>query len=84
VKPDHEWVELIESLRHDVERLRAERRQPAESTPPPAQPRPVNRRERKARAAQDEWGFFDPEQCGFAALLAKLDEVTDIEDGRSS
>jgi hypothetical protein len=29
---------------------------------------------------QDEWGFFDPVQCGFAALLAKLDEVTDKED----
>jgi hypothetical protein len=25
---------------------------------------------------QDEWGFFDPAQCGFAALLAKLDEIT--------
>src|SRR5690348_1902988 len=30
----------------------------------------------KARAVQDEWGLFDPEQCGFAALLAKLDEIT--------
>ncbi len=25
---------------------------------------------------QDEWGFFDPAQCGFSALLAKLDEIT--------
>jgi len=25
---------------------------------------------------QDEWGLFDPEQCGFAALLDKLDEIT--------
>jgi hypothetical protein len=25
---------------------------------------------------QDEWGFFDPKQCGFAALLAKLEEIT--------
>jgi hypothetical protein len=29
---------------------------------------------------QDEWGFFDPEQCGFAALLAKLDEIIDTDD----
>jgi len=29
----------------------------------------------KGKPIQDEWGFFDPEQCGFAALLAKLDEV---------
>ena len=25
---------------------------------------------------QDEWGFFDPNQCGFNALLAKLQEIT--------
>lgn len=34
---------------------------------------------KKAKPVQDEWGFFDPEQCGFAALLAKLEEVTDEE-----
>jgi hypothetical protein len=27
---------------------------------------------------QDEWGFFDPAQCGFSALLAKLDEITRV------
>lgn len=26
---------------------------------------------------QDEWGVFDPDQCGFSALVEKLDEVTD-------
>jgi hypothetical protein len=35
-----------------------------------SQPKPV----------QDEWGFFDPDQCGFAALLAKLDEITEQHD----
>ena len=29
---------------------------------------------------RDEWGLFDPEHCGFAALVNKLDEVTDEED----
>jgi hypothetical protein len=29
---------------------------------------------------QDEWGFFDPQQCGFAALLAKLDEITEANE----
>ena len=33
--------------------------------------------ERAPKAVQDEWGFFDPEQCGFSALLAKLEEITD-------
>jgi hypothetical protein len=26
---------------------------------------------------QDEWGLFDPSKCGFSALLAKLDAITD-------
>jgi len=38
----------------------------------PQQPVPV----------QDEWGFFDPQQCGFAALLAKLDEITENEESK--
>jgi hypothetical protein len=49
--------------------------------PAPVQPprRKGSRPKRKARKTpvQDEWGFFDPAQCGFAALLDKLDEVTD-------
>jgi hypothetical protein len=31
---------------------------------------------KRKRPVQDEWGMFDPTQCGFAALLDKLDEVT--------
>jgi hypothetical protein len=30
-----------------------------------------------AAAAQDEWGIFDPNRCGFAALVDKLDKVSD-------
>ena len=72
-----EWVELIESLRHDVERLRTERAKPA----PKASPSPrVPRSSRPTRPAENEWGFFDPEQCGFAALLAKLEEVTESDE----
>ena len=91
-----EWGKLIESLRHDLDRLDAER-QHRSGTPVashldesriPTSPRPSgtaepgvrNKQRRSARPApaiQDEWGFFDPEQCGFAALLAKLDEITE-------
>jgi hypothetical protein len=104
-----EWMDVIESLKRDVERLQAERPQPplaasmpmnsvpvtaevpapssfAEASAPTAtrrspDPRP-NKRSKKAKkkqAAHDEWGFFDPEQCGFSALLTKLDEVTNSE-----
>jgi hypothetical protein len=104
-----EWLELIDSLRRDVERLRGQRTQPPPVAAAPikaassratapvdgvAGPLPVARtppvvdhgaRTRKqsgsAKPAQDEWGFFDPEQCGFAALLAKLDEITHLNDG---
>ena len=34
----------------------------------------------KPMPVQDEWGFFDPQQCGFAALLAKLDEIIDTDE----
>ena len=40
----------------------------------------VNRGHRDGKPVQDEWGFFDPEQCGFAALIAKLDEIIENTD----
>ncbi|HJZ73445.1 MAG TPA: hypothetical protein VKE51_17000, partial [Vicinamibacterales bacterium] len=79
-KADHmEWAELIASLRQDIERRR---NQPVTRPRPPA-PAPVRDdtgpKERPA-PVQDEWGFFDPHQCGFAALLEKLDQITDSDD----
>ena len=68
---------------------------PRSVAPRPAAPRPavvkpqgparrISRVDRsqdgKERPIQDEWGFFDPEQCGFAALLAKLHEITERDD----
>lgn len=32
----------------------------------------------KAPPLQDAWGLFDPAQCGFATLLAKLAEITEV------
>jgi hypothetical protein len=96
-----EWIELIESLRQDVKRLRSERT-PAPVAGPRTKEIPIpvarpsatlrraavpdedltpKKRATSAKPAQDEWGFFDPEQCGFAALLAKLDEITHVPDG---
>jgi hypothetical protein len=35
------------------------------------------------KPVQDEWGFFDPEQCGFAALVARLkDRPVDAPGGQ--
>jgi hypothetical protein len=49
------------------------------SAPDPAASK---RRRKHAKTAppQDEWGFFDPDQCGFAALIEKLEEVADKDD----
>jgi hypothetical protein len=71
-RPD--WVQLVESLRIDVERRRSEH--PSAAPQPPRKP--------PSRPVQDEWGLFDPAQCGFAALLAKLDEITDANETQHS
>ena len=56
---------------------------------PPAAPVPVSDefhgpapvKKRKSRqVVRDEWGFFDPQQCGFAALLKKLDELAESDE----
>jgi hypothetical protein len=84
-QPD--WIELVASLRQDLERRRIDPTsvtvvggRPSDDvtkTPRPAKrPRALPR---KARPVQDEWGFFDPERCGFSTLLAKLEEITEEE-----
>jgi hypothetical protein len=79
----NEWTELIASLRQDIERRRSEPAAAAAAvaTADAATPKP-RRQVVKTKPVQDEWGFFDPEQCGFAALLAKLDEITDGPEER--
>jgi hypothetical protein len=57
---------------------------------PPAQhevvrkTRPENRRREietsEQRPKQDEWGIFDPDQCGFSAVVDKLDKVAESKD----
>ena len=41
---------------------------------PPAQPE-VDEANRPPM--QDEWGIFDPDQCGFSALVDRIDEVAE-------
>ena len=42
----------------------------------------VAKRTGKPKPVQDEWGFFDPGQCGFQALVARLDAIAATEDER--
>jgi hypothetical protein len=98
------WLELIDSLRKDIERLKVERTQPqataapslsetaprsgrtalsvvtpsATTSEPEAAFSKIGKLTPRAKAPKpirDQWGLFDPEQCGFAALRAKLDEI---------
>jgi hypothetical protein len=32
---------------------------------------------KKGKMSQDDWGFFDPDEVGFAALVTQLDEITE-------
>jgi hypothetical protein len=73
---EDDWLQVVEALRRDVERLDAT---PLASVRAPKALK-KGARKLKSKPIQDEWGFFDPEQCGFAALLAKLDEVAASND----
>jgi hypothetical protein len=46
----------------------------------PAEPSRGGHPQTRRRAGQDDWGIFDPQQAGFAALFAKLEEITDQDD----
>jgi len=43
-------------------------------------PRPRRGAKNEVKPVQDEWGFFDPDQCGFRALLARLDAIAAKDD----
>ena len=55
---------------------------PPAAPPRPKAVKPANRKRRARPAPKDDWRFFDPEETRFAALLAKLDEIT-TTDGAS-
>jgi hypothetical protein len=86
-----DWIDMLEALRRDIDRLRGERTaaplpaaaaapEPSEADAEQASSR-KKKRKKEPPPVQDEWGFFDPEQCGFTALLAKLDEISKNDDG---
>jgi hypothetical protein len=54
-----------------------ERRKKSAKRPSKAAPAKTPRPQGQPQAAQDEWGIFDPNRCGFSALVDKLDEVSD-------
>jgi hypothetical protein len=45
---------------------------------------PPKRKIRRPKPLQDEWGLFDPAECGFAALVARLEEVAEKDSKKSA
>ena len=64
---DDGWISI--SLESPVEQHAEDALEPA----PAAKTRKKDKK--KLPAVQDEWGLFNPDQCGFPALLARLNEL---------
>lgn len=47
------------------------------ATPSRSKRRRLARKARKENAVQADWGFIDPDENGFSALVTRLDELTD-------
>jgi hypothetical protein len=76
-----EWRDLLSTIEHDLERMRAETEPSRDSTPieTPTQaptdesPRGIRRRTTPA-PGQDAWGVFDPQEREIAAMFAYVNE----------
>ena len=81
---------MLTAIKRDIQQLRTDHpeaggepaTQESSETPKKSRSRSagVKTRKKPKKPMQDEWGFFDPEQCGFAALLTKLDEIADKDE----
>jgi hypothetical protein len=93
-----DWMDIIEALRRDAEQVQFSK--PAalmagsvltaasdgshEDPLVQALPKGTRRAQTQNAPAQDEWGIFDPDQCGFNALLAKLDRTSDEAEDKGT
>jgi len=63
-----------QTVEHDTPVTSPETPDPAPA--PVAASAPVRKKKVRRVPAQDEFGFFDPQQCGLSALFAKLDTIS--------
>jgi hypothetical protein len=57
----------------------AETPRPAKAAKPVA--KPAAKKKPRPATSKDDWNFFDPEETRFAALLARLDEISRHDAG---
>jgi hypothetical protein len=80
------WIgRAIDALRTDIQRLHKhqavtpepiEPPEPVQAPPPQrAQAPKPSKKPKQPSPEQDEWGLYDPAQCGFDALYAKLEQA---------
>jgi hypothetical protein len=67
--PTSKLRSLLDFEKHVAERISRKR---AEKTTDDAKSLAPNAK----KPPQDEWGLFDPDQCGFSALIEKLEEIS--------
>jgi hypothetical protein len=65
--------------KRDKHRKKSDKSRPMKEQKPEAKPAVQT-----TQPAQDEWGLYDPNRCGFAALVDKLSEVTDEKNEKST
>ena len=85
-----EWQQVVDALKRESDRGRWPRRKsrgtmsPAPPSPAAAKPAapgaPLAQRPRGAKRVHDEWGMFDPQEAGMAALFAKLEKLNSDDD----
>ena len=73
-----------EAVAQPVELVAAEPAVAEQATGEPPVEQANGRRKRGRKVSvEDEWGFFDPDRAGFAALLAKLEEITEDDSAKT-
>lgn len=75
-------AERLEAVRRETERVEAARREAEETKKESVAESPARRARKRARGPEaprpleDEWGLYDPAQCGFDALFAKIAKIS--------
>jgi len=77
-----DWQQVVDALKREGARTQLPRRKEREEVPaaPPPAPTRAPAAIAAAKRPQDEWGIYDPDQAGMAALFAKLEELTSDDD----
>jgi hypothetical protein len=81
-QPERDWEEDAVELSGEIDKISKDARP---RTKPVAVEKPSKKkttRPAKPKPEQDEWGLYDPAQCGFDALFAKIEQTRKEDEER--